>query len=106
MLDTIRTIKYSIIIVACMMLGILSSCNSNSEKTSTGDTYTDMAIRSEFCNISDRLVYDSNTLVIYYKFKTSYYGYMAPYYSESGKLCRYIDGQIVEIEQEDKNGGK
>lgn len=45
------------------------------------------------------------TDMIYYIFSSSVaigrqgygYGYMAPYYSENGKLCRYIDGEIVEI---------
>ena len=47
------------------------------------------------------LVYDPNTLVIYYQEKDIYgskgFGYMAPYYSEHGKLCRWIDNKIVEI---------
>lgn len=99
MLDTIRTIKYGIIIAACMMLGILSSCNQEPK-------YTDNAIQSELLVISQNKVYDSNTLVVYYCNHLRTNNYLAPYYSENGMLCRYIDGQIVEIEQEDENGGK
>lgn len=49
----------------------------------------------------DSLVYDVDTLVVYYMISKqkiySGYGYMAPYISENGNYCRYIDGEIVEI---------
>lgn len=97
MLNTTRTIKYGIIIAACMILGVLSSCN-------TEPKYTDNAIESELFEISDNKVYDSNTLVVYYGYNLSMRnGYLAPYYSENGKLCRYIHGRIVEIDQENGN---
>lgn len=51
-----------------------------------------------FYYISDTMAYDENTHVIYYKFVTGTFGYMAPYYNEYGQLCRYVDGQIVPIE--------
>lgn len=45
------------------------------------------------------LVYDQNTKVIYYNYDSykNKRGYMAPYISENGKFCRFIDNQIVEI---------
>lgn len=48
------------------------------------------------------LYYYNNTKVIYILLKEDDsddfgYGYMSPYYSENGKLCRYIDGKIEEI---------
>ena len=47
------------------------------------------------------LVYDPDTLIIYYQEKDGLgykgFGYMAPYYSEHGKLCRWVDNKIVEI---------
>lgn len=39
------------------------------------------------------LSYDKETLIVYYNTSDQ----LAPYYSENGKLCRYIDGEIVEI---------
>lgn len=49
----------------------------------------------------DYLVYDCNTKIIYYYFKhIGGYSYMNNYYSENGKLCKYIDGKIVEINNE------
>ena len=52
----------------------------------------------------DSLVYHKDTKVVYimitlrreYNFETA--GYFAPYISENGKYCRYVDGKIVEIE--------
>lgn len=50
----------------------------------------------------DYLVYDPETRIVYYRQKemSGYkgFGYLAPYYSECGFLCRYVNGQIVEIE--------
>lgn len=51
----------------------------------------------------EKLVYDSKTKVVYYKFyeyvdaDSAHVGYMSPYISENGKFCRFIDNKIVEI---------
>lgn len=58
----------------------------------------------EIKNTAFHLVSDPDTGIIYIKNRT-YYSYCVytPYYSENGKLCRYDDGRIVEIqESEDK----
>ena len=49
--------------------------------------------------INSNLKYDENTKIVYY-YTTSIGGfsYMAPYYSENGKLMRYIDGEFVEVD--------
>jgi len=47
------------------------------------------------------LVFDHQTKVIYYMLQEQVgmgiRGFMAPYISENGKFCRFIDNQIVEI---------
>ena len=49
------------------------------------------------------LYYDDETGVIYFlfnvggNFENFSKGYMSPYYSKNGKLCKYENGQIVEI---------
>lgn len=47
------------------------------------------------------LVYDKDTRIVYYKFKdfAGYkgYGFMSPYYGLHGNLCRYENGQVVEM---------
>lgn len=51
------------------------------------------------------LVYDRETRIIYYKYKDNDgggyqgYGYMAPYYSSNGKLCKYVNDKIIEIKE-------
>ena len=53
----------------------------------------------------ETLVYSIETRVVYYMFDRCVYGgymgfgysYFAPYISENGNFCRYIDGNIVEI---------
>jgi len=61
--------------------------------------------RNERVGNATGLVFDSETKVVYYMFNEAhtfvspctYSGYMAPYISENGKYCRFIDNQIVEI---------
>lgn len=55
------------------------------------------------------LSYSEDTGVVYYMFSTSEtyghqgygYTYFAPYISENGNFCRYVNGQIVEITDKD-----
>ena len=45
------------------------------------------------------LVYAKDTKILYYIDYSGVYGVFAvPYYNEQGKICRYIDGQIVPVE--------
>lgn len=65
---------------------------------------------SDFKQIEGKegVYYSTDTKVVYYMFSTysrivdaGYgYGYMAPYISENGKFCRYINDEIVEIIEE------
>ncbi len=56
---------------------------------------------------SEYLVYSSDTNVVYYMFKAKEsapkvgfgYSYFAPYISENGNFCKYVDGHIVEINE-------
>lgn len=45
------------------------------------------------------LTEDPNTHIVYIKNKVSQYNHvvLTPYYSENGKLCRFVSGKIVEI---------
>ena len=54
----------------------------------------------------EALVYSTETRVVYYMFSTSEaigyigygYSYFAPYISENGRFCKYVDDMIIEIE--------
>lgn len=49
------------------------------------------------------LVADRTTGIIYIKNKTysRFYVY-TPYYSENGKLCKFVDNKIVEVSEDEK----
>lgn len=45
------------------------------------------------------LTYDLETRIVYIRnYGSHFYTTLTPYYSENGKLCRYINGEIVEID--------
>ena len=77
----------------------LSGCSS-ARRISTEDA-TKMGFKVVGAS-DENLVYDLNTKIIYYAFtdgNSKYsHGFMSPYYSENGKLCRFINGEIQEIE--------
>ena len=51
-------------------------------------------------DITFNLVSDPETGIIYIKNYTYHGNYVyTPYYSKNGKLCRYVDGEIKEVEQ-------
>ena len=69
--------------------------------------YSDGITDNSFISIPNYnyLVYDSSTKIVYYFFNDYYYnsnasvgyGYLSPYYSKNGKICRYINNKITEI---------
>lgn len=80
----------------------LTGCNPTADKN-TDSGVTGFEPIPEHPNLFYETKY--RTDMIYYIFSSSLstgsqgfgYGYMAPYYSKNGKLCRYIDGEIVEV---------
>ena len=50
-------------------------------------------------DITFNLVSDPQTDIIYIKSRTHNDYVYTPYYSKNGKLCRYVDGEIKEVEQ-------
>ena len=97
-----------LILCAILLVGTLSACREEEKKAVNSvstNTYTPDSIPG-FERISDEdlLFYDMKTEVVYYVFLNSRngykgYGFMAPYISENGNYCRYIDGKIVEIQK-------
>ena len=90
-----------------IMLGILM-CFSLTGCTSTSSGRKDYDVHSHFISIEGEndLYYYSTTHVVYVVFNEYEgrcgYGYMAPYYSENGKLCIYDAEAKKIIELEDK----
>lgn len=104
--------KRILILLFVVMLGvcILSGCGTSSN---AADKAANEA--AHFVPIDEKgyLSYNEDTGVVYYMFSTteSYghqgygYTYFAPYISENGNFCRYVDGQIVEITDQASNTG-
>ena len=94
--------KKIIIILGILMCFSLTGC------TSTDSGSKDYDIHSHLISIEgeDDLYYYSTTHVVYIVFNECAgnigYGYMAPYYSENGKLCIYDVKAKKIIELEDK----
>lgn len=99
---TRRTI--ALVIIIAVMCCILTACSpsSNSVDSSAISFASFQAIEGK-----EALFYSTETRVVYYMFSTSQalgyagygYSYFAPYISENGRFCRYINDIIVEIEQ-------
>ena len=88
--------------MSVMMLFGIVGCNDESNNTNVNYYSKDKLVHLHQIE-SDRedLYYDDKTGIVYFLFdlgvadcKT---GYMCPYYSKNGKLCKYENGQIMEI---------
>ncbi len=49
----------------------------------------------EYVDFTEDIVADKDTHILYVYY--SYQGFLSPYYSENGKLCKYEDGKIIEV---------
>ena len=82
-----------ILLIVTMIVMTLTGCGEavNNDNTDTN-----------FVNISNsRLSYDTTTGIVYH-YNSVYLGTVyTVYYSENGKMCKYVDGHIVEIETDD-----
>ena len=96
----------SIMMTSILSLIVLTGCAVN-----TVDTPNDYkhVFENKFEPVEDSLddksnclFYDKQTKIIYICITNNNggylgYGYMSPYYSENGKICKYEDEKIVEI---------
>lgn len=95
--------KSVLLLVLLIMVLTLVGCGENNSKTIPD---IDGTSRLYLIEGNNDLAYDINTKIVYYYFRykpTGYagYGYMSPYLSENGNICRYdVEAQqIIEIEK-------
>jgi len=89
-----------VILVVCFLFACDIPTYSNPVDEAANET-------SQFVSIDGKnyLSYSKDTGVVYYMFSTSErtgyagygYTYFAPYISENGNFCKYVDGKIIEI---------
>lgn len=121
--NTKNTPLFLTLILLTLLTFTLSSCgklskttnetNITSDETTTSEEGTiDYSKHSNLIKIegSKDLYYYSNTKIVYIAFDVHTYsfyigdlaghgyGFMSPYYSDNGKLCKYRDCDIVEVE--------
>lgn len=96
-----------LVIVAAIMCCMLTACDFSTSSNSV-DSSAISSASFKTIDGKETLVYSTETRVVYYMFSTSKavadrgfgYSYFAPYISENGKFCRYINDKIVEIVEE------
>lgn len=52
----------------------------------------------EYVDLTYDVVADKDTHILYFYYFRGNNSYLSPYYSENGKLCKYEDGKIIEVE--------
>ena len=93
-----------VMFVLLIMTATLSSCGSDAENFMYDNSEKVASLPDDVEVIEDSLVYYKDTKVVYIMitldsdWDDETASYFAPYISENGKYCRYIDGNIVEIE--------
>lgn len=96
-----------LVIVTAIMCFMLTACET-STSLNTVDSSAVNSASFKTIDGKETLVYSTETRVVYYMFSTyesvgyqGYgYSYFAPYISENGRFCRYINDEIVEIVEE------
>ncbi len=98
-----RILVFLVLIV--IVLFSLTGCTTTT-RANTNDVAANNMSNFKVIDGKDYLAYNLDTRVVYYMFSThdasgyaGYgYAYFAPYLSENGKYCRYINDTIVEID--------
>jgi len=101
---------FILLVVVALLVCSLTSCASVTTSNTSDVAATEI---SNFKVIEGKeyLAYSVDTRVVYYMFSTSSadgyagygYTYFAPYISENGNFCRFINDDIVEITVGDTN---
>lgn len=78
------------VIMGCMLAG----CGSQTYHDVNGDSKS-----IKFGRITDILIYDNETKIVYYKYANGYEAYMSPYISKDGRYCKYKNGKVVPLEK-------
>lgn len=93
--DNIISYVVALILMVALCFG-LAACEGNRlEKQNEEANIKSFSVKSSY---TTQLVYDEDTHIVYMR-SVTYHGYnvITPYYSENGKLLRYENGELVEI---------
>ena len=80
--------KIILVVLLCFVIMLLTGCNDGDKLQKDVESNNKVLVDHSF-----RLVTLEENGIIYIMGQQR----MAPYYSPNGKLCHYVDGEIVEI---------
>ena len=82
-------------LIFCVLIICLIFC--------TGCTEENLESRAElgqieYVDLTEDIIADKDTHILYVYYIRGNIGYLSPYYSKNGKLCKYEDGKIIEVD--------
>jgi len=80
--------------ILCVLITCLLFCSGCTEENLESRAEQGLI---EYVDLTEDIVADQDTHILYVYY--SYSGCLSPYYSENGKLCKYEDGKIIEVEE-------
>lgn len=83
-------------IILCALMICLLCCSGCLESENLESRAEQGSI--EYFDLAYYVVADEDTHILYIYHNGNHTGYICPYYSKNGKLCRYEDGKIIEVE--------
>jgi hypothetical protein len=83
-------------LILCVLIICLLFCSGCTEDV-TLESKAELG-QIEYEDLTEYVVADKDTHILYIYFDIGNTGYLSPYYSENGKLCKYEDGKIIEVE--------
>lgn len=83
-------------LILCTLIICLFCCTGCTEDVTLESKAEQGQIRYE--DLTEYIIADKDTHILYVRYSAGYKGYLSPYYSENGKLCKYEDGKIIEVE--------
>lgn len=87
-------------ILCIIMMILLVFCLTACADADTLQDYAELEMIQTF-DVDNIVKADEHTGILYYFYSAGDHTYMCPYYSENGYLCRYENGYIKEIKNDD-----
>ena len=89
-------------LILCVLIICLLFCSGCTEDA-TIESRAELG-QIEYVDLTECIVADKDTHILYVYYSVGNKGYLSPYYSKNGKLCRYEDGKIIEVINADEEG--
>ena len=88
-------------LILCALIICLLFCSGCTENV-TLENKAELG-QIEYVDFTEDIVADKDTHILYYRYIRNDGVILSPYYSKNGNLCRYEDGKIIEVENDDRD---